>query len=600
MQHVKPAWLRNFVYSTVLVYIAFFAGYFLFEAIDAPQSIIDFWGITPFVVALAGIGIIVSLVAYPLLRKFSEWAAYVTAMVPFGLLVSAVIETSGNTNPIYRLLFIFLVFMLNMAGPYLAIASAVVAWILLIFDFVGLGNPIPEARLINFVADIIVTAAAIGGWFFFRRYYVRDKATTHLTNLLEQEQFKSNIILESITDGVIVVNTKGVTQIINAAAANMFGWSRDEAHHLQYNSLYTIMDPNAVVQNSAKTEMPEHLDAIGLALKTGQAQHKVVQIETKNNKRIFMDTLASPIYEDVASESSETSSKQLVGIITVFRDIDESKREEQQRAEFISTASHEMRTPVAAIEGYLALAMNDKVCLIDEKARGYLEKAHGSTQHLGQLFQDLLTSAKADDGRLASHPEVFEFGVYLEKLIEDLRFSAEKKGLGLEFVIGTDNDHVSANSSTAQVLQPLYYVEADPDRLREVITNLFDNAVKYTPAGKITIGLTGNDAVVQFYIKDTGGGIPPEDVSHLFQKFYRVDNSATRTIGGTGLGLFISRKIIELYHGRIWVKSQLGKGSTFFVNLPRLDTESADAARLRLANTTQPSTATTPRTTVVQ
>jgi two-component system sensor histidine kinase VicK len=102
-------------------------------------------------------------------------------------------------------------------------------------------------------------------------------------------------------------------------------------------------------------------------------------------------------------------------------------------------------------------------------------------------------------------------------------------------------------------VRPLYYVYADPDRLREVVTNLFDNAIKYTPEGKVTIGLTGDQNVMQCYVRDTGPGIPAADVPHLFQKFYRVDNSATRTIGGTGLGLFICRKIIQLDKGRIWV-----------------------------------------------
>ncbi len=131
------------------------------------------------------------------------------------------------------------------------------------------------------------------------------------------------------------------------------------------------------------------------------------------------------------------------------------------------------------------------------------------------------------------------------------------------------------------MVRPLYYVNVDPDRLREVITNLFDNAVKYTPEGRVTIGLTGNDGVAQCYVRDTGPGIPPDDLPHLFQKFYRVDNSATRTIGGTGLGLFICKKIIELYRGRIWVESEVGKGSTFYINLPRIDT--AKAAELQAA-----------------
>jgi signal transduction histidine kinase len=211
------------------------------------------------------------------------------------------------------------------------------------------------------------------------------------------------------------------------------------------------------------------------------------------------------------------------------------------------------------------------VSKIDPKARAYLEKAHESTQHLGKLFQDLLTSAKAEDGRLVSHPVVIEMGAYIEQLSESFRFSAQKRGLLTDFVIGA-----AANAGGGEhVVRPLYYTFADPDRLREVITNLFDNAVKYTPSGKISLGITGNNEVVQLYVRDTGPGIAPEDLPHLFQKFYRVDNTATRTIGGTGLGLFICRKIVELYKGRIWVESQVGQGSTFYINLPRISSQKA-------------------------
>jgi signal transduction histidine kinase len=278
-------------------------------------------------------------------------------------------------------------------------------------------------------------------------------------------------------------------------------------------------------------------------------------------------------------DEGPAQNKQVFAAVAVFRDVTKERAEESQRAEFISTASHEMRTPVAAIEGYLSLALNDKVSTIDNRAKDYLEKAHISTQHLGKLFQDLLTSAKAEDGRLTSHPTAIEMGSFLEQLTQDLRFAADKKHLAVEFSIGS-NAVINARADMAalageHVVRPLYFVNADPDRLREVITNLFDNAVKYTDGGKITIGLTGNNEVVQFYIRDTGAGIPPADLPHLFQKFYRVDNSATRTIGGTGLGLFISRKIIELYQGRIWAESQPGQGSTFYINLPRLSTQQA-------------------------
>ena len=237
----------------------------------------------------------------------------------------------------------------------------------------------------------------------------------------------------------------------------------------------------------------------------------------------------------------------------------------------------------------MALALNERVDKIDIKARGFLEKAHESTQHLGKLFQDLLTSARAEDGRLVNHPQVVDIGAFLEQMTDSLRFTAEKKKLLVEFLVGVNGPGVTGMGS--KVVSPIYYASVDPDRLREVITNLFDNAVKYTEAGKISIGLTGDDKIVQFFIKDSGAGIPPEDVSHLFQKFYRVDNTATRSIGGTGLGLFISRKIIELSEGRIWVESELEKGSTFYVNLPRLSPQKAQALKATEAQVTSPLTA---------
>jgi signal transduction histidine kinase len=185
-------------------------------------------------------------------------------------------------------------------------------------------------------------------------------------------------------------------------------------------------------------------------------------------------------------------------------------------------------------------------------------------------------------------------GEFMEQLTNDLRLVAEKKGLFVEFTAGSSSKTINATSEggSEKKIRPLYYVYADPDRLREVITNLYDNAVKYTPEGRISLGITGNEQVVQFYVRDTGPGIPPEDVPHLFQKFYRVDNSATRTIGGTGLGLFICRKIIELYDGRIWVESTVGEGSTFYLNLPRLTTEKAH--QLETSSEIMPTPSTSP------
>ncbi len=386
------------------------------------------------------------------------------------------------------------------------------------------------------------------------------------------ERIKSDIIISAIEDGVVVIGKDQVIQVFNNGAATITGWPINEAENLEYHSVFKLFDNKNQPYNDNQDPFAR------VFITKAVYRDNNAMLVTKSGRQIPLYMSVSPLVD---------SRGEINAVVGVFRDVTQERAEEEQRAEFISTASHEMRTPVAAIEGYLALALNEKVSSIDTKARGFLEKAHASTRHLGQLFQDLLTSAKAEDGRLVNHPQVVEIGAFLEQMVDSLRFSAEKKGLLMEFLVGVASEGTKSTEGN-KVVRPLYYASVDPDRLREVITNIFDNAVKYTDTGRITIGLTGDDAIVQFYIKDTGMGIPPEDASHLFQKFYRIDNSATRSIGGTGLGLFISRKIIELSKGRIWVESKLNEGSTFYINLPRLSTQKAAEEKATEARLTSP------------
>lgn len=397
-------------------------------------------------------------------------------------------------------------------------------------------------------------------------------SASKLATSLHDEKLRSDIIVNSIDDGVMLLDGEQIIQLFNPGATTITGWPANEAKGLSYKSVIKLVDEKGEPYNDQQNPIER------VYREKQNIRHNDAVLVTRSNKQVFVALSLSPLLDE---------EQEVTGVVAIFRDVTQERQEEKQRAEFISTASHEMRTPVAAIEGYLALALNDKVSTIDTRARDYLDKAHASTQHLGKLFQDLLTSAKAEDGRLSSHPIAIEIGSFLEQLTNDLRFAAEKKGLSMEFVVGS-NQTIDASKQAAgtKVVRPLYYIMADPDRLREVITNLFDNAVKYTDSGKVSIGLTGDDKVVQFYVKDTGPGIPTEDIPHLFQKFYRVDNSATRTIGGTGLGLFICRKIVELYQGRIWVESIVGKGSTFFINFPRLSTDQAQAAQAKEASNT--------------
>lgn len=390
----------------------------------------------------------------------------------------------------------------------------------------------------------------------------KGKKTTRLPAVLRDESLKFKVIIDNIEDGVILIDDQQVIQLINPGAATICGWNADEAIGIDVQAVIQLVNDKGEAYANADNPFRQ-VFATGQNLRVNDSF-----IMTHERHQIPISLNLSPLLDE--------KTKQVTAVVAVLSDVSKERAAERQRADFISTASHEMRTPVAAIEGYLALALNDKVTTIDNRARDYLEKAHSSTQNLGKLFQDLLTSAKAEDGRLTSHPSVIELGEFLERLTDDLRLVAEKKGLFMEFISGASTTiNATQNRTAERTVRPLYYVHVDPDRLREVITNLFDNAVKYTPEGKVSIGLTGNDQVVQCYVRDTGPGIPADDVPHLFQKFYRVDNSATRTIGGTGLGLFICQKIIELYNGRIWVESKIGEGSSFYINLPRLSSEKA-------------------------
>ncbi len=359
-------------------------------------------------------------------------------------------------------------------------------------------------------------------------------------------QFDPAFILQNMDDGVAIVDETGIIRLINPAAAALSGWKVEEAAGLDVNRVLTLVDEHGKPYEDGQRPFLR-------AIASAQAIHSNKStLVSRSQRHIPLSLVISPISPAAGG-----------GAIGVFRDITKEKEEEGARMEFISTASHEMRTPIAAIEGYLSLVINAKNAMLDQNSRIFLEKAHQSTKHLGQLFQDLLSTTRAEDSRLDNHPEQVNVSDLLRGIISEMESSAKAKKLSLHFLSEGEE------SARSKVLSPLFYVKADPERLKEVFRNLLDNDIKYTAAGGVTIKLTGDESIVQAQIIDTGIGIPTEDVPHLFQKFYRVDSSLTRQVGGTGLGLFICKKILDLYNGRVWVESKLGRGSTFFVNLPR-------------------------------
>lgn len=558
MQHVKTKWLRIFNYSMVGASAVLFLVYILFEQLGVSQAIKDTWGITPLILTLALIHAIYVITTDTLFVKRVPWVVTVGSIVIYTMLFGAIIESSGNTNILYRFAFGTMVFFTGMLGLYLPVTLILTIWLILGLTIAGIFEPTNASTTFNFVVDTLITIAGIGGWLFFRKYYIlgSDKQTRKLIQTIEEEQFKSGVILESITDGVMIISPTGTVQALNKSAAAMLGWQKNEAEKLDYHSLLTV-EPES-------QEAQANEDAITTSLKLRKTSQKLSLIRTAHQRHIYIDIVASPILEK--TDNKKGADQIMTGIVAVLRNVDEQKRQEQQRSDFISTASHEMRTPVASIQGYLELALNPKISQLQPKTKVYLDKAYGATKHLGQLFQDLLTVSKSEDGHLINRPEIIDINRLLAALCEEQAHVAAQKHLILQC-------EQANNTIVGENVQPLIYVNADQERLREVLLNLIENAIKYTVSGTITLGAKLKDENALIYVTDTGSGIAEEDIPHLFQKFYRVDNSATREIGGTGLGLFIVKQIVDLLGGRVWVESKLGEGSTFFVELPRANVE---------------------------
>ncbi len=384
-----------------------------------------------------------------------------------------------------------------------------------------------------------------------------DKSYHILAKELSQASGKADVVINAIGEGVLAVNGQGVVELINPAAIQIVGWGKEDAVGLNYKSILKL------VNNKGDEADPAH-DPVARTFSTNTTTtDNTLSLLTQSGKKLLVAVQASPLGQPGS------------GAIIVFRDITGEKSEERQQAEFISTASHEMRTPVAEIEGYLGLVLNPATAQIDEKARDFVTKAHNAAEHLGRLFQDLLDVSKAEDGRMQSKPKVVDAVKFMSDVVESLRPKAQAKGLILTFNSSGSDTH---QHGIGRSISPSFYTNVDNDHLREVADNLVENAIKYTPKGQVTVTVEGNDQTVKIGVTDTGLGIPREDIAHLFQKFYRVDNTATREIGGTGLGLYLCRRLIEGMNGRIWVDSTFGQGSTFYVELPR--TSSVEASRM--------------------
>lgn len=376
--------------------------------------------------------------------------------------------------------------------------------------------------------------------------------------LIEEALFKEKerlkITLLSVGDGVISTDNKGKIEIVNEVAQILLGWSQDEARGKFFGEVVHLI--NAITRKECENPVQTVIDTGKII---GLANHTLL-IAKDGTERHIADS-AAPIKDENGN---------ITGVVLVFRDVTEEMRQQEEvlkskaeaelantansaKSQFLANMSHEIRTPM---NGFLGMIQIMEMTELTQEQRKYMEIVRTSSDALLKIINDILDYTKIEVGKMKLEKIVF----HLKKVINDVaalfELSAVGKGLVLEVSIEKD--------------VPEDFI-GDPFRLRQILSNLIGNAVKFTNEGRIDIfiskisGGAANNSKIQFLIKDTGVGIPEDKKDILFKSFSQADNSNTRQYSGTGLGLAISKSLVELMEGEIWVESQVGKGSSFYV-----------------------------------
>ena len=331
-------------------------------------------------------------------------------------------------------------------------------------------------------------------------------------------------ILESLEDGVIAQDQRGRIQLFNGAAERMFGLSRSEV--LGRPLLEVIRE----------YELAEALEAAAIQ---GVSQTRTVRLMRPAQRELQIRS--APLRSAVGN---------LDGAVAVLRDVTEMRRLEQVRTEFVANVSHELRTPLTAIKGFIETLLDGAV---DDPAtaRRFLEIVRRETDRLVSLISDLLDLSRLESPHLEVQLVPVDLKPLVEECLELFRHRAESRSIEL-----------------SSQLPGALWALGDASLIRQVLVNLVDNAVKYTPpGGRVWISGRREEAWAELAVSDTGPGIPGRALNRVFERFYRVDKARSRDMGGTGLGLSIVRHAVERQGGRVWVESAPGEGSTFRVRL---------------------------------
>ncbi len=380
-------------------------------------------------------------------------------------------------------------------------------------------------------------------------YTILEDKVKERTNELAQKVGEDEAILSSIGEGMIATDQDGRVIRMNQQAQSMFGWIAKDAIGRLVAELIPIEDAKGNLISESK-------NPIILALTLGQEISTSVYYLRKDKTNFPAVITVSPIVLD----------KKTIGTIAIVRDITKEREIDRMKTEFVSTVSHELRTPLTIIKEFVSLVLDGVSGEINEKQRNFLSTATSNIDRLARIINDLLDISKIEAGKIVLNRTFVDVKSLIEEVLASYRGHFEKK------------DIVVQASFDKQI--PKIY--ADHDKLIQVFTNLIGNAAKFTPAGGlVVITASHRGKEMEFSVADTGHGISRENLKRVFGKFEQFGRIAGSGAKGTGLGLAISKGLVEMHGGKIWVNSELEKGTKFTFTLPYLSVDSIFASELK-------------------
>ncbi len=343
------------------------------------------------------------------------------------------------------------------------------------------------------------------------------------------EKSKLDEVLTTLVDGVVALDFNKNVVLLNKAAEEITGYTQAEMVNRPIDILIHLFSDQEEIISKTYCQIP---------------LNQTVKLVGKDGKESKINLSTAQLNGGVQTN---------VSCILIMHDIAKEEELEKMKLDFVSMASHELRTPLTSIIGYISVFINENKGKIDQSELDLLGKSLVSAQQLLILVQNLLSVNKIEREQMSVSAQPIDYLPVITKAVEDLKDQAGQKNIILNF---------NSPSNLPKVM-------ADPIRISEVITNLIANSINYTnPGGKIEVSLQISPNEITTVISDNGIGIPKEAISHLFNKFFRVSNQSQQTSKGTGLGLYISKSIVEKMGGKIWAESEAGRGSKFSFTLP--------------------------------